>query len=178
MSSMQRRPAPRGSGVAAEAAFVLLALLFAGGMFGVGIIVGRATKDTHGGETAAAATSASTSTASTESTSDSTTAETSTEQTTTQATTTQATTTSGGGGSAALAAGKQLFSQNCSSCHTLEDAGAQGNDGPNLDDLKPSLDVAKRQVTNGGGGMPAFKGTLTPTQINVVSAYVAAVAGK
>jgi mono/diheme cytochrome c family protein len=27
-------------------------------------------------------------------------------------------------------------------------------------------------VENGGGGMPAFKGTLTPKQINDVSAYV------
>jgi cytochrome c6 len=179
MSSMQRRPAPRGSGVAAEAAFVLLALLFAGAMFGVGIIVGRATKDSHEGTTAAAATtSASTSTAATESTTESTTAETSTRQTTTQATTTQATTTSGGGGTAALAAGKQLFTENCSSCHTLKDAAAQGNVGPNLDDLKPSLQVAKHQVTNGGGGMPAFKDTLSPTQINVVSTYVSSVAGK
>ncbi|MDX6564243.1 MAG: Cytochrome oxidase, cbb3-type, subunit, partial [Gaiellales bacterium] len=29
------------------------------------------------------------------------------------------------------------------------------------------------QVTNGGGGMPAFKGTLTPKQIRDVAAYVA-----
>ncbi len=30
----------------------------------------------------------------------------------------------------------------------------------------------KNQVTNGGGGMPAFKGTLTQTQSNDVSTYV------
>ena len=28
------------------------------------------------------------------------------------------------------------------------------------------------QVTNGGGGMPAFKGSLTQKQIEQVSAYV------
>ena len=30
----------------------------------------------------------------------------------------------------------------------------------------------KKQVTNGGGGMPAFKGSLTAKQINDVAAYV------
>jgi mono/diheme cytochrome c family protein len=29
-----------------------------------------------------------------------------------------------------------------------------------------------QQVTNGGGGMPAFQATLTPQQIEDVSAYV------
>lgn len=30
--------------------------------------------------------------------------------------------------------GKQLFVQNCGSCHILADAGTKGNVGPNLDD--------------------------------------------
>ena len=30
----------------------------------------------------------------------------------------------------------------------------------------------RAQVTNGGGGMPAFKDTLTQQQINDVAAYV------
>jgi mono/diheme cytochrome c family protein len=171
MSAMQGRGG-RGSGVAAEAAFVLLAIFFAAGMFVVGILVGRATKDTHGGGTAAAATS----TASTEA---STTQATSTQATTQQETTTQQTTTSGGsGGGASLAAGKQVFTSNCSSCHTLKDAGAQGNVGPNLDQLKPQLAVVKKQVTNGGAAMPAFKGTLSDKQINAVAQYVSSVAGK
>ena len=34
------------------------------------------------------------------------------------------------------------------------------------------------QVTNGGGGMPAFGGRLSTKQIGRVAAYVAAVAGK
>ena len=35
--------------------------------------------------------------------------------------------------------GKAIFaSAGCASCHTLKDAGAKGNVGPNLDSLKPS----------------------------------------
>ena len=36
----------------------------------------------------------------------------------------------------------------------------------------------QRQVTNGGGAMPAFKGQLTDAQIQAVSQYVASVAGQ
>jgi mono/diheme cytochrome c family protein len=74
--------------------------------------------------------------------------------------------------------GKTIFSANCSSCHTLAAAGASGTIGPNLDQLKPPLSVVKRQVINGGGVMPAFKGRLTAQQIDAVSKYVADNAGK
>jgi mono/diheme cytochrome c family protein len=72
------------------------------------------------------------------------------------------------------AAGKAIFtgSAGCSGCHTLADAQATGTVGPNLDQLKPSYDAAVAQVTNGGGGMPPFKGTLTDQQIKDVAAYV------
>jgi cbb3-type cytochrome c oxidase subunit III len=80
-----------------------------------------------------------------------------------------------GGGAAA---GKQVFADNCSSCHTLKDAGATGTVGPNLDQLKPSDPTVKRQVENGGGAMPAFKDQLSPAQIAAVAAYVSRVAGK
>ena len=66
----------------------------------------------------------------------------------------------------------------CSSCHTLQAAGATGQVGPNLDQLKPSEEVAQRQVENGGGVMPAFKGTLTDAQIAAVAKYVADNAGR
>lgn len=81
----------------------------------------------------------------------------------------------GGGGEAA--AGKQVFTNNCGSCHVLGDAGTQGSVGPNLDELKPSRDQVEQQVRNGGGGMPAFQGRLTDDQIDAVSDYVARVAG-
>jgi cytochrome c5 len=73
--------------------------------------------------------------------------------------------------------GKVIFTTNCASCHTLADAGTTGTVGPNLDDLKPAQDVVAEQVTNGGGGMPAFGGTLTEEEINEVAVYVSAAAG-
>jgi mono/diheme cytochrome c family protein len=83
-----------------------------------------------------------------------------------------------GGGDTASAQGKQIFSQNCKGCHTLKDAGATGSVGPNLDDLKPDKQRVVKQVNNGGGPMPAFKGKLSDTQIDAVSTYVSTVAGK
>ena len=92
-------------------------------------------------------------------------------------------TLAGGGGGAQAGGGgakdgKSIFSENCASCHTLAAAGSSGNVGPNLDDLKPSLDQAKQQVIHGGGGMPAFKGTLTDEQIDAVAKFVADSAGR
>lgn len=74
--------------------------------------------------------------------------------------------------------GKVFASAGCSGCHTLKAAGATGNVGPNLDDLKPSLDAVKTQVTNGGGGMPSFSGSLSSAEIDAVAAYVSSNAGK
>jgi mono/diheme cytochrome c family protein len=102
---------------------------------------------------------------------------TSTEQTT--STPEAGTTSTGGGGTQqASAQGKQIFTQNCAGCHTLKDANASGKVGPDLDQLKPDEATTQRQVTNGGGAMPAFKGQLKPDEIQAVSQYVASVAGK
>jgi cytochrome c6 len=68
--------------------------------------------------------------------------------------------------------GKDIFTGNCGSCHTLADAGTSGKVGPNLDTLKPDQSRVQRQVINGGGAMPAFKGQLTPAQITAVAKYV------
>jgi mono/diheme cytochrome c family protein len=89
------------------------------------------------------------------------------------------TTTGGGGGGTAAPDGKAVFAKaGCGSCHTLKDAGATGKVGPDLDTLKPSEPVVERQVTNGGGAMPAFRGQLTPAEIKAVAKYVSSVAGK
>jgi mono/diheme cytochrome c family protein len=87
---------------------------------------------------------------------------------------------SGGGGKAAAAPdGKQVFaSAGCGACHTLKAAGATGNVGPNLDQLKPAEPVVERQVTNGGAVMPPFKGKLSPAEIKAVAKFVSSVAGK
>ena len=74
--------------------------------------------------------------------------------------------------------GRQVFVANCSTCHTLAAAGANGMAGPNLDQLRPDEATVKAQVTNGGGGMPAFAGTLDPGQIDAVATYVSSVAGR
>jgi len=85
----------------------------------------------------------------------------------------------GGGGGTSTAAGKKVFaSAGCGNCHTLKDAGAKGTIGPNLDQLKPDKARVAKQVTNGGAAMPAFKGQLTPEQIQAVATYVSTVAGK
>jgi mono/diheme cytochrome c family protein len=70
-------------------------------------------------------------------------------------------------------AGKTIFaSQSCGGCHTLKDAGTSGTVGPDLDQLAPALDAIQKQVTNGGGGMPPYKGTLSDQQIADVAQYV------
>ena len=85
---------------------------------------------------------------------------------------------SASGSASASAQGKQVFTTNCKGCHTLKDAGATGSVGPNLDDLAPDKATVVRQVNNGGGPMPAFKGKLSDAQINAVATYVSSVAGK
>jgi cytochrome c oxidase subunit II len=47
-------------------------------------------------------------------------------------------TTAGGGDDP-----KQIFTQNCASCHTLADAGSSGTIGPDLDDVLKGMDEAK-----------------------------------
>jgi mono/diheme cytochrome c family protein len=83
--------------------------------------------------------------------------------------------TSGGGTSVS---GKDVFESNCATCHTLADAGSSGSVGPNLDDLKPDQATVQHQVTDGGGGMPAFGGQLSDAEIAAVAKYVSSVAGQ
>jgi mono/diheme cytochrome c family protein len=85
----------------------------------------------------------------------------------------------GSDSSKSATSGPDVFaSAGCANCHTMKAAGASGRSGPSLDDLKPSAAKVQAQVTNGGGGMPAFKGSLSAAQIKVVADYVASSAGK
>ncbi len=89
----------------------------------------------------------------------------------------------GGGGDGAAGgnaqAGSNVFADaGCGGCHTLEAAGSNGTTGPNLDEAQPSEDEVVEQVTNGGGGMPAFEGRLSEQQIQNVAAFVADNAGQ
>lgn len=65
----------------------------------------------------------------------------------------------------------------CSICHTLSDAGATGEIGPNLDELAPSQEQVRNAVKGGVGLMPAFGDTLTEEQIKAVAHYVASITG-
>jgi mono/diheme cytochrome c family protein len=72
------------------------------------------------------------------------------------------------------AAGKTIFTQTagCGACHTLSDAGTNGTVGPNLDQAKPSYELAVTRVTKGQGGMPSFADQLSAQQIADVAQYV------
>jgi len=90
-------------------------------------------------------------------------------------------------------AGKQLFTQQCGSCHTLADAGTKGAIGPNLDEAFVNVrdqgydestikDVVRGQIAYpteeppaGAPGMPA--NLVTGDDAWDVAAYVASVAG-
>ena len=86
------------------------------------------------------------------------------------------TATTAPGGDAA--AGKEVFgSAGCATCHTLADADASGQVGPNLDQTKPPAELVVDRVTHGKGVMPSFEGQLSTEQIADVAAYVSSVAG-
>jgi alcohol dehydrogenase (cytochrome c) len=83
----------------------------------------------------------------------------------------------GEGGEAAAGApdaeaGKEVFTEECSVCHGA--TGHGGNGGPDLTTMPKAKEQkgAEEQVKNGGGGMPPFKGILSPEEIKNVAAYV------
>jgi mono/diheme cytochrome c family protein len=79
---------------------------------------------------------------------------------------------------ASATAGAKVFgAAGCGSCHTLAAANATGQVGPNLDSARPGYETVVEKVTNGGGGMPSFKGQLSEQQIRDVAAFVATRAG-
>jgi cytochrome c553 len=83
-----------------------------------------------------------------------------------------------GGAQGDAANGETIFAdQGCGNCHVLEAADSSGAVGPNLDESKPSFEKAVEQVTNGGGGMPAFGDKLSEQEVRDVAAYVVESAG-
>ena len=78
-------------------------------------------------------------------------------------------------GAAGSPGAKVFATAGCASCHTLKAAGAKGQIGPNLDELKPDQPTVARQVRAGGNGMPSFKSRLSGSQISQVASYVAQV---
>ena len=80
---------------------------------------------------------------------------------------------SGSGGSARSARGKEVFTDNCGSCHTLQAAGTSGQVGPRLDDTVLRAAEIKGIVRAGRGPMPAFRDRLSDAEISAVAAFVA-----
>src|SRR3954451_2848030 len=82
--------------------------------------------------------------------------------------------------STAEAHGRELFAQNCSTCHTLRAANAVGRVGPNLDQLRPPrvlvLDAVDKGRARGQGQMPSQ--LLVGQDAKDVAAFVAATAGR
>ena len=73
-----------------------------------------------------------------------------------------------------------MFKERCATCHTLEDAGAVGMVGPNLDDLRPAtaltLDAINKGRARGQGQMPAQ--LISGPDAQDVAKYVATVSGR
>ena len=89
----------------------------------------------------------------------------------------RATSNSGGGTTGNAAAGKAVFtSAGCAGCHTLAAAGANGQVGPNLDQLKPNAALVRKTIKEGPSVMPA--NLLTGATADAVSKYVADNAGR
>ena len=60
----------------------------------------------------------------------------------------------------------------CGVCHTLKAASSEGQIGPNLDMLKPTMDQIIIAVTNGIGVMQAWEGILSYEEIEAVAYYI------
>ncbi len=89
--------------------------------------------------------------------------------------------TGGDGATGDAVAGKKVFGENCTACHSASTT--QRNAGPGLKDLykgkklpgsgKPVTDAnVRKQILKGGRGMPGFEGTLNATEIDDVIAYL------
>jgi mono/diheme cytochrome c family protein len=81
---------------------------------------------------------------------------------------------------AATAHGRQLFAENCGTCHTLAASDSAGAIGPNLDVMRPQAALVENAIlvgrAAGRGNMPA--GLLSGEDAKDVSAFVEAVAGR
>lgn len=79
-----------------------------------------------------------------------------------------------------LEEGKNLFLENCASCHSLDAANARGVTGPDLDSLAPlDFERVRNAIDIGGTGdarMPAD--LLTGQNADAVAEYVSQVAGR
>lgn len=81
---------------------------------------------------------------------------------------------------AELARGKELFTKiqpACAVCHTLQAAGAEGQVGPVLDELKPDAGRVLRALKAGIGAMPSYAERMSEKDMLAVAAFVAQATG-
>ena len=73
---------------------------------------------------------------------------------------------------------KEVFLEagNCAACHSLSDAGSIAEIGPNLNQIRPQVQIILMAVRNGIGVMPAMEGILTEEEIEAVAHYVSVAA--
>lgn len=75
-----------------------------------------------------------------------------------------------------LAKGKAIFLTDavpaCAVCHTLQEAGATGVVGPDLDEMKPTYDQVRAAMRDGVGVMPSFAATLNEEAQDAVAYFV------
>lgn len=69
-----------------------------------------------------------------------------------------------------------IYKAQCIACHAAD---LSGGVGPNLTNVgsRLSTDEISSRIHNGGGGMPAFKGTLSDDQINTLVNWLSAKKG-
>lgn len=82
-----------------------------------------------------------------------------------------------GGGQGSTAA-KTTFQSKCAMCHGPDGAGSEVGKSLNIPDLRndvvqklPDAELVKT-ISDGKGGMPSFKGSLSETQIHALVRYV------
>ena len=73
-----------------------------------------------------------------------------------------------------LEMGKDVFlnKANCATCHSLAEAGSNGQIGPNLNQIKPDMMRVMSVVKNGIGTMPPLEELLSAQEIEAVAHYV------
>ncbi|WP_276356771.1 c-type cytochrome [Cohnella caldifontis] len=79
-------------------------------------------------------------------------------------------------GAAGTVDAEAVFSKNCVACHAAD---LHGGVGPNLQDVGARLSAADitTRISGGGGGMPAFKGTLSDAEIQALADWLSAKKG-
>ena len=78
-------------------------------------------------------------------------------------------------GGTSAASGEQLFRQRCASCHTLAAADADGQVGPNLDQVAPDAAGVEQAIKDAPGVMP--ENLAEGEEAQRIAEYVAGAAG-